>query len=85
MLLRDVVELNFTGAVAGRGGCGGCGDGWASLMKVQTVDVCGNDGGDARHCQSMCTQQFTEKQKIRQLDIWTSAGYDSTLRFFQML
>ena len=31
--------------VAGWGGCGGCGDGWASLMKVQAVDVCGNDGG----------------------------------------
>ena len=29
--------------VAGWGGCGGCGDGWASLMKVQAVDVCGND------------------------------------------
>ncbi len=31
--------------VAGWGRCGGCGDGWASLMKVQAVDVCGNDGG----------------------------------------
>ena len=34
--------------VAGWGGCGGCGDGWASLMKVQAVvplDVCGNDCG----------------------------------------
>ena len=31
--------------VAGWGGCGRCGDGWASLMKVQAVDVCGNDGG----------------------------------------
>ena len=27
------------------GVCGGCGDGWASLMKVEAVDVCGNDGG----------------------------------------
>ncbi len=27
------------------GVCGGCGDGWASLMKVESVDVCGNDGG----------------------------------------
>ena len=31
--------------VAEWGGCGGCGNGWASLMKVQAVDVCGNDGG----------------------------------------
>ena len=30
--------------IAGWVGCGGCGDGWASLMKVQAVDVCGNDG-----------------------------------------
>jgi hypothetical protein len=44
-----VVELSVTVIqgrfeVAGWGGCGGCGDGWASLiMKVQAVDVCGND------------------------------------------
>jgi len=25
--------------VAGWGGCGGCGDGWASLMKVHALDV----------------------------------------------
>jgi len=31
--------------VARWGGCGRCGDGWASLMKVQALDVCGNDGG----------------------------------------
>ena len=36
--------------VAGWGGCGGCDDGWASLMNVQAVDVCGNDGGDAGLC-----------------------------------
>ena len=29
--------------IAGWVGCGGRGDGWASLMKVQAVDVCGND------------------------------------------
>ena len=29
----------------GAGVCGGCGDGWASLMKVEAVDVCGNEGG----------------------------------------
>jgi hypothetical protein len=79
--------------VAGWGGCGGCGDGWASLMKVQAMDVCGNDSGDAGLC--MCTQQFrvltdwfnkiTEKQKINQLDMDIRAGYDSTLLFFPML
>ena len=31
-------------------------------------------------------KKITEKQKIDQLDIiWTSAGYDSTLRLFPML
>ena len=31
--------------VAGWGGCSGCDNGWSSLMKVQAVDVCENDGG----------------------------------------
>ena len=43
MWLNSVLLGRFE--VAGWGGCGGCGDGWASLMKVQAVDVCGNDGG----------------------------------------
>ena len=45
VLVGHVVELSVAGAFAGWGGCGGCGDGWASLMKVEAVDVCGNDGG----------------------------------------
>ncbi len=48
MWLNSVLLGRFE--VAGWGGCGGCGDGWASLMKVQAVDVCGNDGGDASLC-----------------------------------
>ena len=36
--------------VEGWGGCGGCGDGWASLIKVQAVDVCGNEGGGGDNC-----------------------------------
>ena len=41
MWLNSVLQGRFE--VAGWGGCGGCGDGWASLMKLQAVDVCGND------------------------------------------
>ena len=44
MWLKSVSLGRFE--VAEWGGCGGCGNGWASLMKVQAVDVCGNDGGD---------------------------------------
>jgi len=49
--------------VAGWGGCGGCHDGWASLMNVQAVDVCGNDGGDADLCVPCNTpkKQFTKQ------------------------
>ena len=54
--------------VAGWGGCGGCGDGWASLMKVQAVDAFCNDGGDAGLCVpsnlGFWGNQITEKQKI---------------------
>jgi hypothetical protein len=42
MWLNSVLLGRFE--VAGWDGCGGCGDGWASLVKVQAVDVCGNDG-----------------------------------------
>ena len=49
-------------------GWGGCDDGWASLMNVQAVDVCGNDGGDAGLCVpsnlGFWGNQITEKQKI---------------------
>ena len=45
MWLNSVLLGRFE--VAEWGGCGGCGDSWASPMKVQAVDVCGNDGGDA--------------------------------------
>ncbi len=38
MWLNSVLQGRYEVA-----GCGGCGDGWASLMKVQAVDVCGND------------------------------------------
>ena len=41
MWLTSVLQGRFE--VAGWGGSGGCGDGWASLMKVEAVDVCGND------------------------------------------
>jgi hypothetical protein len=57
--------------VAGWDGCGGCGNGWASLMKVQAVDVCGNDGGNAGLYQ--CTQQFrisTQSLKNKKLTNW---------------
>ena len=41
MWLNSVLLGRFE--IAGWVGCGGCGDSWASLMKVQAVDVCGND------------------------------------------
>ncbi len=37
MWLNSVLQGRFE--VAGWGGCGGCGDGWASLMKVQAATI----------------------------------------------
>ena len=48
MWLNSVSLRRFE--VAGWAGCGGCGDGWASLMKVQAVDAVCNDGGDTGLC-----------------------------------